>query len=88
VLAVATTGPLSRWLPTRPRFAPTAAAASALSGMTVDLTLLGMLSAQMLLAPSQLAAAPAILAASASLARLALAGRAARRCLASRATLV
>jgi hypothetical protein len=55
--------------------------------MTVDLALLGMLSVQTLIAPSQLAGTPAILAASASLARLALAGRAARRCLISRSTL-
>jgi hypothetical protein len=55
--------------------------------MTVDLALLGMLSAQALLAPRQLAWAPMILAAVASLARLALAGRSARRCLASRSAL-
>jgi hypothetical protein len=87
VLAVVSTGRLSRWLPSRPRLAPTAAAAAALAGMTVDLTLLAMLSAQALLAPTQLAWTLAILAASASLTRLALAGRAARRCLASRAAL-
>jgi hypothetical protein len=87
VLAVAATGHLSRWLPIPPRLAPTAAAAAALAGMTVDLALLGMLSAQTLIAPSQLAGAPAILSAFASLARLALAGRAARRCLISRSTL-
>jgi hypothetical protein len=84
VLAVAATGRLSRWLPTVPRLAPTAAATAALAGMTVDLALLGMLSAQALIAPSHLAWAPAILAALSSLVRLALAGRAARRCLASR----
>jgi hypothetical protein len=87
VLAVALTGRLSRWLPIRPRLAPTAAAAAALAGMTVDLALLGMLSVQALTVPSQLAGAPAILAAAASLARLALAGRAARHCLASRTAL-
>jgi hypothetical protein len=83
VLAVAATGRLSRWLPSRPRLAPTAAAAAALAGMTVDLALLGMLGAQALIAPSQLAWAPATLAAAASLARLALAGGAVRRCVAS-----
>jgi hypothetical protein len=87
VLAVALSGRLSRWLPTGSRLAPTAAAGAALAGMTVDLTLLGMLSVQALIAPSQLAAVPAILAAAASLARLALAGRAARHCLASRTAL-
>jgi hypothetical protein len=84
VLAVAATGRLSRWLPAGPRFAPTAAAAAALAGMTVDLALLGMLSAQVFIAPRQLAWTPAIAAAIASLIRLALAGRATRRCLASR----
>jgi hypothetical protein len=87
VLAVALSGRLSRWLPTSLRHAPTAAAAAALAGMTVDLTLLGMLSVQALIAPSQLAGGPAILAAAASLARLALAVRAARHCLASRTAL-
>jgi hypothetical protein len=86
VLAVAATGRLSRWLPSRPQLAPTAAAAAGLAGMTVDLALLGMLSTQALIASSQLAWAPAALAAAASLARLALAGPAVRRCLASRAT--
>ena len=87
VLAVVATGRLSRWLPTGPRLAPTAAAAAALAGMTVDLALLGMLTIQALIAPGQLAEVPAILAAAASLARLALAGPAARRCLASRSAL-
>lgn len=87
VLAVAATGRLSRWLPIGPRVAPTAAAAAAIAGMTVDLTLLGMLGAQALIEPSQLAWVLSIPATVASLARLALAGRAARRCLASRATL-
>jgi hypothetical protein len=84
VLAAVLTGRLSRWLPTSPHLAPTAAAAAALAGMTVDVALLGMLSAQALIAPSQLAWTPAILAAVASCVRLALTGRAARRCLASR----
>ena len=53
--------------------------------MTVDLALLGMLSAQARIAPSQVAWTPAILAASASFIRLVLAGPATRRCLASRA---
>jgi hypothetical protein len=86
VLAVLATGRPSRWLPTSARLAPSAAATAALAGMTVDLALVGMLSAQALIAPSQLAWAPAILAATASLARLALAAPAARRCLASRST--
>jgi hypothetical protein len=55
--------------------------------MTVDLALLSMLTIQALIAPGQLAEVPAMLAAAASLARLALAGPAARRCLASRSAL-
>jgi hypothetical protein len=84
---VAATGRLSRWLPTRSRLALSAAAAAALAGMTVDLALLGMLSVQALIAPGQLAWALVAPAAFASLARLALASRAARRCLTSRSTL-
>jgi hypothetical protein len=80
----ATTGHLSGGLPAGPRLAPTAAAAAALAGMTVGLALLGMLSAQAFISPRQLAWAPATAAAIASLTRLALAGRATRRCLASR----
>jgi hypothetical protein len=87
MLAVAATGRLSRWLPTRSRLALSAAAAAALAGMTVDLALLGMLSVQALIAPGQLAWALVAPAAFASLARLALASRAARRCLTSRSTL-
>jgi hypothetical protein len=52
--------------------------------MTVDLALLGMLGAQAFLSPRQLAWTPATAAAIASFIRLALAGRATRRCLASR----
>jgi hypothetical protein len=61
-----------------------AVVATALAGMTVGLALLGMLSAQAFISPRQLAWAPATAAAIASLTRLALAGRATRRCLASR----
>jgi hypothetical protein len=78
------TGPPGLCPPAGPRLAPTAAAAAALAGMTVGLALLGMLSAQAFISPRQLAWAPATAAAIASLTRLALAGRATRRCLASR----
>jgi hypothetical protein len=84
VLAVAVTGRLGRWLPAGPRLAPTAAATAGLAGMSVDLALLGMLSIQVVVAPNQLAWVPAVVAAVASLTRLALAGGAVRRCLASR----
>ena len=87
MLAMAATGRPSRWLPDRPRLAPTAAATAGIAGIVIDLSLLGMLAAQAILAPSQLAWAPISLAALASLTRLALCGRAARHCLAIRGKL-
>jgi hypothetical protein len=87
MLAMAATGRPSRWLPDRPSLAPTAAATAGIAGVVIDLSLLGMLTAQAILAPAQLAWAPISLAALASLARLALCGRAAQQCLAVRAKL-
>jgi hypothetical protein len=87
MLAMAATGRPSRWLPDRPSLAPTAAATAGIAGVAIDLTLLGMLTAQAILAPAQLAWAPVSLAALASLTRLALCARAAQRCLAVRARL-
>jgi hypothetical protein len=97
ILAVATTGRLSRWLTPRPQRAPTAAAMVAIAAMVVDLTLLGMLAGQATAAPTTLttlsgfgahgAAAVVILAPVASITRLALSGRATRRTLATRASL-
>ena len=55
--------------------------------MLADLTLLAILGGQTLASPRLPVWAPVIVAASASLTRITLAGRAARRCLATRAAL-
>jgi HAAS domain-containing protein len=86
LLTLATTGRLTRWLPPRPRLAPSAAAIAGFGAATADLILLAVLASQ-LAAPGTLAAGPVSLAAAASAARLILASRAGRRCLASRALL-
>jgi hypothetical protein len=85
VLSVAS-GRLSRWLPISPHLAATAAAVAASACVAGDLVLLGSLLASTVLAGG-LSWPAAVLAAGASSARLSLAGRAARRCLAARATL-
>jgi hypothetical protein len=89
-LSVATTGRLSRRLgPVVPRatLPLTAAAVAALAAVVADLTLLGIISGHALTGPGSPVWAPVVLAASASLARVTVAGRAARRCLATRAAL-
>jgi hypothetical protein len=88
LLAVAITSRLSRWLTASPRLAPTAAAAAALFAMAVDLTALTTVAAVAATRPDSLAGTPASIAALASVARLTLATRAARRCLAARAALL
>jgi hypothetical protein len=86
VLSVAVSGRVSRWLPAGPRVAPTAAAVAASACVVGDLVLLTGLLGWTVLAGG--VAWPAgLLAAGASLGRLSLAGRAARRCLAARAAL-
>jgi hypothetical protein len=86
VLAVAVSGRLSRWLPAGPQAAATAAATAASACVAGDLILLtGMLTATVL--AGGMAWPAGLLAAGASGVRLSLAGRAARRCLAARATL-
>jgi len=87
LLVVAATGRPSRWLPTRPTLAPAAAAAVGIAAVVVDLAMLGMLTGQAVTGPAALAWIPAAVAALASLTRLVLAGRAARRSLAARAAL-
>ncbi len=93
LLAVAATGPPSRWLAPRPRLAPTAAATVAIAAVVADLTLLGTLAGEAVTAPgtvadlTSLAGVPVALALLASLTRLALSGRATRRTLAARAAL-
>ena len=66
---------------------PTAAAVAALAAVVADLTLLGIFTGHALTSPGSYLWAPVIVAASASLARVLLAGRAAHRCLATRAAL-
>ena len=86
VLSVATSGPLCRWLPAGPQVAATAAAVAASACVIGDLVLLGGL----LAATAAAGGVPwpaALLAAGVSSTRLSLAARAARRCLAARATL-
>jgi hypothetical protein len=86
VLSVVLYGRLSRWLPTGPQMGATAAAVAASACVAGDLVLLGGLLASAVLAGG-LAWPAALLAAGASSTRLSLAGRAARRCVAVRATL-
>jgi hypothetical protein len=90
-LTVAATGRLGRRLSRvvhRATLAPTAAAVAALAAVVADLTLLGIISGHALTSPGSYVWAPVIVAASASLTRVTLAGRAARRCLATRAALM
>jgi hypothetical protein len=87
LLAVAATGRPSRWLPHRPRLAPTAAATLGLAALTADLLLLATVGAAALIMPGRLVWAPVTVAVLASLTRLALNSRATRRLLAARAAL-
>jgi hypothetical protein len=90
-LTVAATGRLGRRLGggfgRRAALAPTAAAVAALAAVVADLILLGIITGHALTSPGSYMWAPVVLAASASLTRVTLAGRAARRCLATRAAL-
>jgi hypothetical protein len=87
LVTVAATGRLTRWLPARPRLAPTAAAIAGFGAMTVDVTVFVLLASQLAVAPRTLAPVPITVAATASLIRLTLAKRAARQCLTARAPL-
>jgi hypothetical protein len=87
ILGIATTGRLTRWLPARPRRAPTAAAVAGFGAVSADGLGLALLTAQLATAPGKLSPVPAAAAAAASLARIMLARRAARHCLAIRASL-
>jgi hypothetical protein len=87
MLSIATTGRLTRWLPARPRQAPTAAAVAGYGAVSADGLGLILLAAELATIPGKLSPLPAIAAAAASLARLLLARRAARHCLALRASL-
>jgi hypothetical protein len=89
-LTVAATGRLGRRLSRvvhRAALPPTAAAVAALAAVVADLTLLGIITAHALTSPGSYVWAPVIVASGASLTRATLAGRAARRCLATRTAL-
>jgi hypothetical protein len=89
-LTVAATGRLGRRLgrvAARATLPPTAAAVAALAAVLADLTLLGIITGHALTSPGSYVWAPVIVAASASLTRVTLAGRAAHRCLTTRAAL-
>jgi hypothetical protein len=87
LVTVAATGRLTRWLPLRPRLAPTAAAVAGFSAVAADAIGFLLLASQLAAAPASIAPFPITLAAIASLIRLVLARRAARRCLTARAAL-
>jgi len=87
LVGIATTGRLTRWLPAWPRGAPMAAAVAGFGAMGADGLGLALLAGQLATAPGRLSPALAAAAAVASLARLMLAGRSTRRCLAIRASL-
>jgi peptidoglycan/LPS O-acetylase OafA/YrhL len=90
-VTVAATGRLGRrlggWFGRRATVPPTAAAVAGLAAVLADLTLLAIIGSQTLATPGSRVWAPVIVAAGASLVRVALAGSAARRCLATRAAL-
>jgi hypothetical protein len=86
-LTVAATGRLGRRLGSRASFPPTTAAVAGLAAVVADLTLLAIIGGHALTSPGSSTWAPVMLAVGASLTRITLAGRAARRCLATRAAL-
>jgi hypothetical protein len=87
LFGIATTGRLTRWLPARPRRAPTAAAVAGFGAVSADGLGLALLAAELAVGPGRLSPVPAAAAAVASVARMVLARRAARQCLAIRASL-
>ncbi len=87
VLGIASTGRLTRWLPVRPRRAPAVAAVAGFGAVGADGLGLALLTAQLAAFQGRLSPVPAAAAAAASITRLLFAGRAARHCLAIRATL-
>jgi hypothetical protein len=84
-LTVAATGRLGGRLGRRASLPPTAAAVAALAAVVADLTLLTIVGGQALTGPGPSMWAPVLLAVGASMARVTMAGRALRRCLAARA---
>ncbi len=86
-VSLGSTGRLTRWLPDRPRRAPTASAIAGFGAIGADGLGLAFLAAQLVVAPGRLSPALACAAAAASLARVLMARRAASHCLALRAAL-
>ena len=84
---ITATGRLARLLPIRPRIAAATAATTGFATTAADLAVLALLVSQLARAPGTLDPLPVAAAAAASLTRLTLARRAARNCLAIRATL-
>jgi hypothetical protein len=84
---VAATGKLARWLPASPRIATATAATTGFGAAAADLAIIALLASQLASAPGTLAPLPVAAATAASLTRLTLARKAARKCLANRATL-
>jgi hypothetical protein len=87
VTTIAVTGKLSRWLPASAHIAAVGAATAGFTAMAADLAILTLLASQLASAPGTLDPIPVAAATAASLTRLTLARRAARSCLAVRATL-
>jgi hypothetical protein len=87
VATIATTGRLTRWVPASPAVATASAATAGFGALAADLAVLALLASQLASAPGTLAPFPVAAATAASLTRLTLARRAARRCLATRAAL-
>jgi hypothetical protein len=84
---IAATGTLTRWLPASPRTAAATAATAGFAAVAADLAILALLASQLGSAPGTVAPLPVAAATAASLTRLTLARRAARKCLVTRATL-
>lgn len=87
LFTIAATGRLSRWLPAQPAHGPASAAVAGYGAAAADVMLLALLASQLATAPARLAPLPVAAAAVASLTRLTLAPRAARRCLTARTAL-
>lgn len=87
LLTVAATGRLSRWLPIAPRVVPAAAAAASGICAVADVTFLVVAALWAVGAPGSPAWAPLGVAVTASVVRIALTGRAARRSLITRSAL-
>lgn len=87
LFTVAATGPLIRWLPDRPGLAAITAAIAGFGAMAADTAVFTLLASKLATAPGTLAPVPVTAAAIGSLTRLTLARRAARHCLAARASL-